>query len=171
MPGLYYEEFEVGHVFKHHVRRTITEMDNILFSAMTMSTQPLHMDFEFCKTTRWKKPLVHSIFTLGTVMGLAVQDTTYGTTLANLGMSLVKFPTPVFHGDTIRSETKVVSKRVSNSIAGTGIVEFEHRGFNQRDEVVAICVRAGLIFLNAAEHEKARQAEMEASRAEEASAA
>ena len=118
MPGLYYEQFHVGQTFNHHVRRTVTEMDNILFSAMTMSAQPLHMDFEFCKTTQWGKPLVHSIFTLGLIMGLAVQDTTFGTTIANLGMSLVKFPHPVFHGDTIRATTKVVSMRLSNSIPG-----------------------------------------------------
>ena len=145
MPGLYYEQFHVGQTFEHTVRRSITEMDNILFSAMTMSTQPLHMDFEFCKTTRWGKPLVHSIFTLGLIMGLAVQDTTYGTTIANLGMSLVKFPHPVFHGDTIRATTKVNAMRRSNSIPDAGIVELEHHGFNQHGDLVAICVRSALM--------------------------
>lgn len=145
MSGLFYDQFQVGQTFEHQVRRTITEMDNIMFSAMTMSTQPLHMDFEFCKTTRWGKPLVHSIFTLGLVMGLAVQDTTYGTTIANLGMSLVKFPSPVFHGDTIHATTTVNSMRRSKSIPDAGIVELEHRGYNQRNELVAVCVRAALM--------------------------
>lgn len=145
MPGLYYEQFRVGHTFEHPVRRTVTEMDNILFSSMTMSTQPLHMDFEFCKTTRWGKPLVHSMFTLALVMGLAVQDTTYGTTIANLGMSHVAFPHPVFHGDTIRATTTIKSMRRSNSIPNAGIVELEQRGYNQHGELVAVCVRAALM--------------------------
>lgn len=145
MPGLYFEQFQIGKTCEHHVHRTVTEMDNILFSAMTMSSQPLHMDFEFCKTTRWGKPLVHSIFTLGLVMGITVQDTTYGTTIANLGLSEVKFPHPVFHGDTIRATTTVKSMRRSKSIPNAGIVELAQKGYNQHGDIVCDYVRAALM--------------------------
>lgn len=136
MAGLYFEEFESGHVFQHALTRTVTEMDNTLFSLMTMNPQPLHLDAEFSAKTEFGQRLVNSLFTMGLVIGITVVDTTLGTTIANLGMTDVKFPKPVFHGDTLRVETEVLSKRESNSRPNAGIVEFEHRGFNQRGELV-----------------------------------
>ena len=145
MAGLYFEEFTEGQVFEHAVTRTVTEMDNVLFTTLTMNPQPLHLDAEFARTTEFGRPLVNSIFTLGLVIGITVGDTTLGTTVANLGMSDVRFPKPVFHGDTIRAKTTVISKRESRSRSDAGIVEFEHVGLNQRGETVAICRRAALM--------------------------
>src|ERR1041384_7377531 len=105
MAGLYFEEFSEGQVFEHAMTRTVTEMDNVLFTTLTMNPQPLHLDAEFAKTTEFGRPLVNSIFTLGLVIGMTVGDTTLGTTVANLGMSDVRFPKPVFHGDTVRART------------------------------------------------------------------
>jgi acyl dehydratase len=145
MAGLYFEDFAEGRVFEHALTRTVTEMDNVLFTTLTMNPQPLHLDAEFAKTTEFGRPLVNSIFTLGLVIGISVGDTTLGTTVANLGMTDVRFPKPVFHGDTIRATTTVISKRVSRSRSDAGIVEFEHQGLNQRGETVAICRRAALM--------------------------
>ncbi len=145
MAGLYFEEFAEGQVFEHALSRTVTEMDNVLFTTLTMNPQPLHLDAEFAKTTEFGRPLVNSIFTLGLVIGISVGDTTLGTTVANLGMTDVRFPKPVFHGDTIRAKTTVISKRTSRSRSDAGIVEFEHEGLNQRGETVAICRRAALM--------------------------
>jgi len=145
MAGLHYEQFEVGHTFRHPAGRTVTEMDNVLFSSLTMNPQPLHLDAEFAKSTEFGRPLVNSLFTLGLVIGMSVADTTLGTTIANLGMSDVKFPAPVFHGDTVRVETTVVAKRESKSRPDAGIVEFEHRGINQRGEIVCICRRSAFM--------------------------
>jgi len=145
MAGLYFEEFVEGQVFEHALSRTVTEMDNVLFTALTMNPQPLHLDAEFAKTTEFGRPLVNSIFTLGLVIGISVGDTTLGTTVANLGMTDVRFPKPVFHGDTIRATTTVIAVRRSKSRADAGIVEFEHVGLNQRGETVAICRRAALM--------------------------
>ena len=145
MAGLYFEEFSEGKVFEHALTRTVTEMDNVLFTTLTMNPQPLHLDAEFAKTTEFGRPLVNSIFTLGLVIGLTVGETTLGTTVANLGMSDVRFPKPVFHGDTIRARTTVISKRTSRSRSDAGIVEFEHVGLNQRGEQVAVCRRAALM--------------------------
>jgi acyl dehydratase len=145
MAGLYFEEFVEGRVFEHALTRTVTEMDNVLFTTLTMNPQPLHLDAEFARTTEFGRPLVNSIFTLGLVIGISVGDTTLGTTVANLGMTDVRFPKPVFHGDTIRATTTVISKRVSRSRSDAGIVEFEHQGLNQRGETVAICRRAALM--------------------------
>ena len=145
MRGLYFEEFEDGMEVKHAFTRTVTEMDNVLFTTLTMNPQPLHLDAEFAKTTEFGRPLVNSIFTLGLVIGITVGDTTLGTTVANLGMTDVRFPKPVFHGDTIRARTTVLSVRRSKSRADAGIVEFEHVGLNQRGETVAICRRAALM--------------------------
>ena len=141
MHGLYFEEFEIGKEIQHTIRRTVTEMDNTLFSCLTHNPQPLHIDHHFSAGTEWKKPLVNSIFTLGLMIGISVNDTTIGTTIGNLGMTDVKFPKPVFHGDTIRVVTKVVSKRASKSRGDAGLVEFHHAAFNQRDELVAECTR------------------------------
>ena len=145
MAGLYFEEFAEGRVFEHALSRTVTEMDNVLFTTLTMNPQPLHLDAEFAKTTEFGRPLVNSIFTLGLVIGISVGDTTLGTTVANLGMTDVRFPKPVFHGDTIRATTTVISTRRSKSREDAGIVEFEHVGFNQAGETVAICRRAALM--------------------------
>jgi acyl dehydratase len=145
MAGLYFEEFTEGQIFEHALSRTVTEMDNVLFTSLTMNPQPLHLDAEFARTTEFGRPLVNSIFTLGLVIGISVGDTTLGTTVANLGMSDVRFPKPVFHGDTIRATTTVIATRRSKSRADAGIVEFQHQGLNQRGETVAICRRAALM--------------------------
>ncbi|MFI4947871.1 MAG: MaoC family dehydratase [Alphaproteobacteria bacterium] len=145
MAGLYFEEFAEGQIFEHALRRTVTEMDNVLFTTLTMNPQPLHLDAEFAKTTEFGRPLVNSIFTLGLVIGISVGDTTLGTTVANLGMSDVRFPKPVFHGDTIRARTTVIATRRSRSRSDAGIVEFEHEGRNQNGDTVAICRRAALM--------------------------
>ena len=145
MAGLYFEEFSEGQVFEHALTRTVTEMDNVLFTTLTMNPQPLHLDAEFAKSTEFGRPLVNSIFTLGLVIGISVGDTTLGTTVANLGMTDVRFPKPVFHGDTIRARTTVISKRTSRSRRDAGIVEFEHVGLNQTGDIVAICRRAALM--------------------------
>jgi acyl dehydratase len=145
MAGLYYEEFQVGQVFEHALTRTVSEMDNIMFCALTHNPQPLHLDAEFSKNTEFGQRLVNSIFTLGLVIGVSVDDTTLGTTIGNLGMTEVVFPKPVFHGDTIRSITKIIDKRESKSRPEAGIVTFEHTGINQRGEVVAKCKRQGMM--------------------------
>jgi acyl dehydratase len=146
MPGLYLEEFEAGQVFQHSLRRTITEADNMLFSNMTLNPQPLHIDFDFAAKSEWGKPLVNSLFTLGLMIGISVNDTTVATTVANLGMSEVVFPHPLFHGDTVHVETEVLSVRESKSKPDRGIVEFQHRAFNQDDSLVARCNRHAMIW-------------------------
>ncbi len=145
MAGLYLEEFQVGHIFRHSLTKTVTESDNMLFSTMTLNPQPLHIDFDFASRTEWGKPLLNSLFTRGLMIGISVHDTTLGTTLANLGMTETVFPNPVFHGDTIRVETEVLSVRESKSKPDRGIVEFEHRAFNQNGALVARCIRQAMI--------------------------
>jgi len=145
MSGLYFEEFSVGMVFEHAITRTVTEMDNMLFSTMTMNPQPLHIDAHYAAQSEFGQPLVNSLFTLGLMIGISVTDTTLGTTIANLGMSEVNFPKPVFQGDTLRVKTEVVSSRASRSRPNAGIIEFRHSAINQRDEVVATCLRAALM--------------------------
>ncbi len=142
MAGLYFEEFEVGRVFEHSLRRTVTEMDNMLFSNMTLNPQPLHIDRHFCETqTEFGQPLMNSLFTLGLMIGISVNDTTVGTTIANLGMTDVRFPKPLFQGDTVHVSTEVIETRESRSRPDAGIVDFEHRAFNQHDDLVAVCRR------------------------------
>lgn len=145
MRGLFFEELQVGYVLEHAIRRTVTEMDNTLFCCLTHNPQPLHIDYHFAASSEWGKPLVNSIFTLGVMIGVSVSDTTLGTTIANLGMSEIKFPSPVFVGDTLHATTEIVSKRESKSRPDAGIVEFHHRAFNQRNELVAECLRQGLM--------------------------
>ncbi len=145
MPGLYFEEFNVGQTFEHPWGRTVTEADNMLFSCLTLNVQPLHIDAEFAAQTEFGKPLVNSLFTLGLMIGMTVNDTTLGTTVANLGMTDVRFPRPVFHGDTLRVRTTVTAVRGSKSRPNAGIVEFEHQALNQRKEVVAVCSRQALM--------------------------
>jgi len=146
MAGLYYEQFEIGQVFKHDIRRTVTETDNLIFSTMTHNPAAVHLDAEYAKTTEFGKPLMNSVFTLGLMVGISVADTTLGTTVGNLGWGETRFPKPVFAGDTIHVETTILSKRESKSRPDNGIVEFEHRAYNQRDELVAICKRTGLMY-------------------------
>lgn len=145
MPGLFYEEFEVGMQFDHELTRTVTEMDNVMFCAMTHNPQPLHLDEEFAKETEFGQRIVNSLFTLGLVIGVTVGETTLGTTIANLGMTDVRFANPVFHGDTIHVVTKVKEMRESKSRPNAGLVVFEHIGYNQRDEEVAYCVRTAFM--------------------------
>jgi len=146
MAGLYYEDLTTGRVFQHSIRRTITEMDNVLFTAMTHNPAPLHLDAEYCKGTEFGKPILNSAFTLGLVIGVSVGDTTLGTTGGNLGFDEVRFPAPVFIGDTIHAETEVISRRESASRPNNGIVVFEHRGFNQNNVLVARIRRSALMF-------------------------
>jgi acyl dehydratase len=145
MPGKYFEEFRVGQVFSHQPGRTVTETDNLLFSALTMNLQPLHLDVEFSAKAEFGQRLVNSIFTLGLAIGVSVADTTLGTTVGNLGFEKVEFPRPVFIGDTICAETEVVDVRESKSRPQWGIVTFEHRGKNQRGEIVVRCRRAAMM--------------------------
>jgi acyl dehydratase len=152
MPGLYFEDFSDDQLFRHPITRTITETDNVLFSTMTMNPAALHLDHHYAATqTEFGKPLVNSLFTLGLMIGISVHDTTHGTTIANLGMNDVVFPKPVFHGDTIRVETRVLSKRRSRSRPLAGIVTFEHKAYNQRDEVVASCTRQAFMHARGAD--------------------
>jgi len=142
MPGIYYEQFEIGKIHDHELRRTVTEMDNMLFSNMTLNPQPLHIDRHFCETqTEWGQPLMNSLFTLGLMIGISVNDLTVGTTIANLGMSDVKFPNPLFQGDTINVTTEIVGKRESKSRPDAGIVDMIHRAYKQDGKLVAICTR------------------------------
>jgi len=143
--GRWFEDLTPGLVIDHAVTRTITEGDNTLFSVMTMNPAALHLDHDFAASTEFGKPLVNSLFTLSLLIGLTVYETTHGTTIANLGFEEVAFPVPVFHGDTIHAQTEVISARESSSRPTQGIVVFEHRAFNQRDQLVARCRRAALM--------------------------
>ncbi len=145
MPGLYYEEFAVGQVFRHRLSRTITEADNVFFSCLTHNPALLHLDEEYCRNeTEFGRRIVNSCLTLGLMVGISVGDTTHGTAIANLGWDEVRFPKPLFHGDTIRVETEILEKRESRSRPNAGIVVFLHRAYNQRDELVAHCQRTAL---------------------------
>jgi len=140
--GLYFEDFVVGELVEHRLTRTVTQMDNMLFSNMTLNPQPLHIDRHFCETeTDWGQPLMNSLFTLGLMVGIQVSDMTNGTTIANLGMTDVKFPNPLFEGDTVHCTSEVLGKRESSSRPGAGIVEFLHRAYNQDNKLVAECRR------------------------------
>lgn len=146
MPGLYYEEFSVGQTFRHALKRTITESDNVFFSALTHNPAPLHLDAEYMKNSEFGQPIVNSCLTLAFMVGISVGDTTMGTTVANLGWDEVRFPKPLFHGDTIRIETEVLELRDSKSRPDNGIVTFEHRAYNQDDELVGQCKRTALMM-------------------------
>jgi acyl dehydratase len=146
MPGLWFEQFKIGHVFEHEIRRTVTESDNVWFNGATCNPAAIHIDHDYCKGTEFGRPLVNSLFTLGLVIGLSVQDTTLGTTVANLGMTDTRFPKPVFHGDTIHVRTTVMDLRDSKSRPNAGIVTFLHQGINQRGEAVCVCTRQALML-------------------------
>lgn len=145
MAGLWLEEFKEGQIIRHAITRTVTEADNIAFSTQTMNPQPLHIDRDFASRSEWGQPLVNSLLTLGIMIGISVHETTLGTTVGNLGMTNVTFPSPVFHGDSLRVETEVISARASKSRPGQGIVEFEHRAYKQDNTLVASCRRAALM--------------------------
>jgi len=145
MAGMYFEDFSVGQQFVHPLTRTVTEMDNTMFSLLTMNPQPLHIDAHFAATTEFGQRLFNSLYTLGIMIGMTVYETTMGTTVANLGMTDVNFPKPVFHGDTLRATTKVLSLRDSKSRPKAGIVEFEHHALNQDNQIVATCRRMALM--------------------------
>jgi acyl dehydratase len=145
--GFYYEDFAVGVLIEHRLTRTVTQMDNMLFSNMTLNPAPLHIDAHYCATeTEWGRPLMNSLFTLGLMIGISVNDLTLGTTIANLGMTEVKFPSPLFEGDTVHATTEIVSKRESRSRPNAGIVEFLHRAYNHEDKRVAECLRQALMM-------------------------
>lgn len=147
MAGLYFEEFSKGQVFKHAIRRTLTEADNVWFSAITHNPAALHIDEEYCREhTEFGQRIVNSGFTLALMVGISVGDTTLGTTVGNLGWDEVRFPRPLFHGDTLHVETEVAELRDSKSRPQNGIVIFEHRGYNQHDELVARCLRSALML-------------------------
>ncbi len=145
--GRWLEDLEPGTVIHHAIRRSITESDNVMFTSMTMNPAWLHLDFDYAANeTEFGQPLVNSMLTLAMVVGISVHETTLGTTVANLGFSEIGFPAPMFHGDTLRVETEVVSSRASKSRPGQGVVTFEHRGFNQRDVLCCRAVRNALML-------------------------
>lgn len=146
MPGLYFEEFNEGQVFDHPIRRTVTETDNVLFTTMTHNPAALHLDAEYMKDSEFGQVLVNSCLTLGLMVGISVNDTTHGTTVANLGWDDVRFPKPVFHGDTLRIQTEVLETRLSKSRPDNGIVVFQHSAFNQHNDLVGQCKRSALML-------------------------
>ena len=143
--GKWFEELPVGTVVEHAVRRTVTETDNVLFTTMTMNPAPMHLDADYAAQSEFGRPLVNSMFTVALVVGISVWELTLGTIVAQLGMSDVEFPAPVFVGDTIRVRTEVIEARRSRSRPEQGVVVFEHRAFNQRDELVCRARRTGLM--------------------------
>ena len=148
--GLYFEEFEVGTSYQHRPGRTVTETDTVLFTTLTMNTQSLHLDAAFAATQPFGQRLVNSMFTLSTLVGSSVAQLTQGTLVANLGFSEVTFPHPLFHGDTMYSESLVVGKRLSASRPGQGIVTLEHIARNQDGVVVATAGRTALVWCSRA---------------------
>jgi len=143
--GLYLDEMSDGMIVRHAITRTITEADNTFFSVMTMNPQPLHIDANLASETEFGERIVNSLFTLGLLVGITVHELTLNTTVANLGFTEVEFPKPVFHGDTLRAESTILSVRESKSRPTQGIALFEHRGYNQNDELVAACKRNALM--------------------------
>jgi acyl dehydratase len=143
--GRWFEELTPGLVIDHAVTRTVTEADNTLFSVLTMNAQPLHLDESFAEQTEFGTRIVNSLFTLSLLIGLSVYETTLGTTVANLAFEEIDFPKPVFHGDSLHAQTEVLAARESASRPTQGIVTFEHRAFNQHDQLVARCRRAALM--------------------------
>lgn len=146
MPGRYFDEWQVGDRVDHPITRTVTETDNVLISALTHNPQPMHLDHEVAAASEFGKPLVNSVFTFGLMIGVSVADTTLGTLVANLGYDSLKFPNPVFAGDTLRSETECIAVRESGSRPTAGIVTWAHRSFNQRNELVCECTRTALLL-------------------------
>ena len=146
MPGRYYDQFEPGEVIRHDLRRTVTETDNLLTCTLTHNPQPLHLDAEYAAGTEFGRIVVNGIYTFGLMVGVSVGDTTLGTLVANLGYDQVVMPKPVFVGDTLHCETTVEDKRESRSRPEAGLVTFEHRALNQRNELVCRCKRTALLL-------------------------
>jgi acyl dehydratase len=146
MAGRFFDDWQVGDRVEHSVTRTVTETDNVLISALTHNPQPMHLDHEAAANSEFGRPLVNSVFTFGLMIGVSVADTTLGTLVANLGYDQLRFPNPVFVGDTLRSETECVAVRESNSRPNAGIVTWAHRSFNQRNELVCECTRTALLL-------------------------
>lgn len=153
--GLYYDEIEVGAVYQHAPGRTVTEADNVVFTTLTMNTQSLHLDAHWSSQQEFGQPLVNSMFTLSTIVGASVSQLTQGTIVANLGFESVNFPKPLYHGDTLYTETEIVDKRPSSSRPGQGILKFRHLGRNQHGDIVAECVRSTLLWESESAHRKA----------------
>jgi acyl dehydratase len=143
--GLWFEEFDLQARYVHAPGRTVTESDNVFFTTLTMNPQPLHLDQAWCAAQPFGRPLVNSMLTLSTLVGLSVAQLTLGTIVANLGFREVRFPHPVFHGDTIYAESIVLDRRESNSRPGEGIVTFEHTARNQDGEIVVVAIRSALV--------------------------
>jgi len=150
MSGRFFDEWQVGDVIAHAITRTVTETDNLLISTLTHNPQPLHLDHEAAKATEFGKPLVNSCFTFSLAVGISVGDTTLGTLVANLGYDEVKFPKPVFTGDTLHIESEVVAVRESSSRPNAGIVTWEHRAINQSGETVCTFKRSALLLKKSA---------------------
>jgi acyl dehydratase len=146
MAGRYFDEWQIGDRIAHAVTRTVTETDNLLISALTHNPQPMHLDHEVAAASEFGKPLVNSVFTFGLMIGVSVNDTTFGTLVANLGYDKLVFPNPVFVGDTLRSESECIAVRESKSRPNAGIVTWSHRSFNQSDELVCQCERSALLL-------------------------
>ncbi len=144
MAGVWFDEMQIGQRFEHPIRRTVTETDNVLFTAMTHNPAQLHLDEEYMKGTEFGTRIINSCFTLGLMVGISVGDTTLGTAIANLGWDEVRFPKPLFPGDTVHVVTEVIELRSSKSRPEAGIVTFFHQAFNQHGDVVASCKRSGL---------------------------
>jgi acyl dehydratase len=145
MAGRWFEDWTVGDRIAHDIRRTVTETDNLLFSAMTYNPQPLHIDAEAAKASEFGQILVNGTFTFALMVGVSVGETTLGTLVANLGYDKLVMPNPVFIGDTLRAESEVVELKESRSRPNAGIVTFRHRSLNQRDQIVCECLRTALI--------------------------
>ena len=144
--GLWFEEFDPGVVYAHAPGRTVSEADNVLFTTLTMNGQALHLDAAWAATQPFGQRLVNSMFTLATMVGASVGQLTQGTIVANLGFTEVQFPHPLFHGDTLYSESEVVEKRLSESRPGQGIVTLRHTGRNQDGAVVAVATRSVMVW-------------------------
>ncbi len=144
MSAPWFDEMEIGQTFEHPIRRTVTETDNVLFTAMTHNPALLHLDEEYMRGTDFGQRIVNSAFTLGLMVGISVGDTTLGRAVANLGWDEVRFPKPLFHGDTVHVVSEIIELRESKSRANAGIVTFLHRAFNQHGDLVASCKRTGL---------------------------
>jgi len=143
--GRWFEDLPVGLVVPHALTRTVTETDNVLFTTMTMNPARLHLDAHYAESTEFGRPLINSMFTIALVVGISVLETTHGTTVANLGFEEVVFPKPLFAGDTVHVESEVVDARESKSRPDQGIVTFEHRAYNQHDELVCRARRGALM--------------------------
>ncbi|HIY85444.1 MAG TPA: MaoC family dehydratase [Candidatus Yaniella excrementavium] len=153
--GLYYDEIETGTTYRHAPGRTVTESDNVNFTTLTMNTQSLHLDAYWSAQQEFGQPLVNSMFTLSTIVGASVSQLTQGTIVANLGFEKVNFPQPLYHGDTLYTETQILAKRLSSSRPGQGIIKFQHIGRNQHGDIVAECIRSTILWESETKHQEA----------------